>query len=132
MPVWNEGPVATTRSPVVRYLHWGERVRSYIVAVGRSSWPHYGKCGGQSLWRVVSVGQVLSGCLRRAWADQRIRCTAPTPLYYVLTTLLRPDDLKVLTPAEVVDCPAHVLRQRDGTHHLVSSRDAHAFDDASG
>lgn len=25
-PAWNEGPVATTRSPVLRYLRKGERV----------------------------------------------------------------------------------------------------------
>ncbi|MFD5634822.1 hypothetical protein ACFWJM_11875 [Streptomyces sp. NPDC127077] len=64
-PAWNEGPVATTRSPIVRYLHRGERVRSCIVAVGRSSWSQYRECGGGSLWRVVPGGQVPSGCLRR-------------------------------------------------------------------
>ncbi|MFF2367811.1 hypothetical protein ACFVU0_34565 [Streptomyces sp. NPDC058122] len=66
MPAWNEGPVATTRSPIVRYLHRGEQVRSCIVAVGRNSWSQYRECGGGNLWRVVPGGQVPSGCLRRA------------------------------------------------------------------
>ncbi|MPY38171.1 hypothetical protein FNH09_45285 [Streptomyces adustus] len=66
MPAWNEGPVATTRSPIVRYLHRGERVRSCVVAVGRNSWSQYHECGGGSLWRIVRGGQVPSGCLRRA------------------------------------------------------------------
>ncbi|WP_328457545.1 hypothetical protein OG780_42590 [Streptomyces sp. NBC_00386] len=65
-PAWNEGPVATTHSPIVRYLRRGERVRSCIVAVGRNSWSQYRECGGGSLWRVVPGGQVPSGCLRRA------------------------------------------------------------------
>ncbi|WP_328663588.1 hypothetical protein [Streptomyces sp. NBC_00328] len=62
---WNEGPVATTRSPIVRYLRRGERVRSCIVTVGRDS-SQYHECGGGSLRRVVPGGQVPSGCLRRA------------------------------------------------------------------
>ncbi|MFE1290863.1 hypothetical protein [Streptomyces sp. NPDC058751] len=33
--------VATTRSPIVRYLRRGERVRSCVVAVGQSSWSQY-------------------------------------------------------------------------------------------
>ncbi|MCT9004605.1 hypothetical protein [Streptomyces rhizosphaerihabitans] len=41
MPAWNEGWVATTRSPIVRYLHRGERVTSCIVAVGRGSCSEY-------------------------------------------------------------------------------------------
>ncbi|OIJ68342.1 hypothetical protein WN71_007935 [Streptomyces mangrovisoli] len=65
MPAWNEGPVATTRSPIVRYLRRGERVRSCVVAVGRDA-SQYRECGGGSLWRVVPGGQVPSGCLRRA------------------------------------------------------------------
>ncbi|WP_328663244.1 hypothetical protein [Streptomyces sp. NBC_00328] len=65
-PAWNGGPVATTRSPIVRYLRRGERVRSCIVAVGRDPWSQYRECGGGSLWRVVPGGQVPSGCLRRA------------------------------------------------------------------
>ncbi|MER5600588.1 hypothetical protein [Streptomyces sp. NPDC002265] len=66
MPAWNEGPVATTRSPIVCYLRRGERVTSCIVAVGRSSWSQYRECGGGSLWRIVRGGQVPAGCLRRA------------------------------------------------------------------
>ncbi|MER5602993.1 hypothetical protein [Streptomyces sp. NPDC002265] len=66
MPAWNEGPVATTRSPIVRYLRRGERVRSCLVAVGRNSWSQYHECGGGSLWRIVRGGQVPSGCLYRA------------------------------------------------------------------
>ncbi|MGW5658437.1 hypothetical protein [Streptomyces humi] len=65
-PAWNEGPVATTRSPVVRYLRKGERVTSCVVAVGRSGWSHYRECGGGSLWRVVPGGQVPARCLERA------------------------------------------------------------------
>ncbi|MGX1549281.1 hypothetical protein [Streptomyces adustus] len=64
MPAWNEGPVATARSPIVRFLRWGERVRSCIVAVGRNS-PHSSEGGGESLRRVERGGQVPSGCLRR-------------------------------------------------------------------
>ncbi|MER5387306.1 hypothetical protein ABT040_45040 [Streptomyces sp. NPDC002688] len=45
---WNEGPVATTRSPIVRYLHRGKRVRSCIIAIGRNSWSQYRECGGGS------------------------------------------------------------------------------------
>ncbi|MGW2689959.1 hypothetical protein ACWC6I_43270 [Streptomyces sp. NPDC001414] len=65
-PAWNEGPVATTRSPIVRYLRKGERVTSCVVAVGRGGWSQYRECGGGSLWRIVPGGQVPSTCLRRA------------------------------------------------------------------
>jgi hypothetical protein len=63
-PAWNEGPVATTRSPVVRYLRKGERVTSCVVAVGRGA-SRYLECGGGSLWRVVPGGQVPARCLKR-------------------------------------------------------------------
>ncbi|MFF4121750.1 hypothetical protein ACFY0P_51455 [Streptomyces sp. NPDC001714] len=65
-PAWNEGPVATTRSPIVRCLRRGERVTSCIVANGRVGWSHYSECGGGSLWRVVPGGQVPARCLERA------------------------------------------------------------------
>ncbi|MET9411082.1 hypothetical protein ABZX90_35795 [Streptomyces sp. NPDC002935] len=64
-PAWNERPVATTHSPIVRYPRRGERVRSCIVAIGRNS-SQYHECGGGSLWQVLPGGQVPSGCLRRA------------------------------------------------------------------
>jgi hypothetical protein len=64
-PAWNEGPVATSRSPVVRYLRKGERVTSCVVAVGREA-SRYRECGGGSLWRVVPGGQVPARCLARA------------------------------------------------------------------
>ncbi|MEU5314376.1 hypothetical protein [Streptomyces sp. NPDC021562] len=65
-PAWNDGLVATTRSPVVRYLRKGERVTSCVVAVGRGGWSHYRECGGGSLWRVIPGGQVPARCLERA------------------------------------------------------------------
>ncbi|MGY4928506.1 hypothetical protein [Streptomyces sp. 900105755] len=65
-PAWNEGPVVTTRSPIVRHLRRGERVTSCIVANGRGGWSHYSECGGGSLWRVVPGGQVPAQCLQRA------------------------------------------------------------------
>ncbi|MEU2624613.1 hypothetical protein ABZ642_41990 [Streptomyces sp. NPDC007157] len=64
-PAWNEGSVATTRSPVVRYLRRGERVPSCVVAVGRDGWSQYRECGGGSLWRIVPGGQVPARCLER-------------------------------------------------------------------
>ncbi|MFI6254347.1 hypothetical protein [Streptomyces sp. NPDC051016] len=64
-PAWNEGPVATTRSPIVRYLRPGERVTSCVVAVGRDAWSHYSECGGGSLWRIVPGGQAPARCLAR-------------------------------------------------------------------
>lgn len=63
-PAWNEGPVATTGSPVVRYLRKGERVTSCVVAAGREA-SRYLECGGGRLWRVVHGGQVPARCLRR-------------------------------------------------------------------
>ncbi|WP_316784585.1 hypothetical protein [Streptomyces sasae] len=60
-PAWNEGPVAATTSPVVRYLRRGERVTSCVVAVGRDAWSHYSDCGG-GLWRVVPGGQAPARC----------------------------------------------------------------------
>ncbi|WP_316783023.1 hypothetical protein [Streptomyces sasae] len=65
-PAWNEGPVATTRSPIVRYLRRGERVTSCVVAVGGDAWSHYSDCGGGSLWRVVPGRQSPARCLERA------------------------------------------------------------------
>ncbi|MEU3518874.1 hypothetical protein ABZ770_26960 [Streptomyces sp. NPDC006654] len=65
-PAWNDGPVATTRSPVVRYLRRGKRVTSCTVAVGRGGWSDYRECGGGSLWRVVPGGQVPARRLERA------------------------------------------------------------------
>lgn len=63
-PAWNEGQVATTRSPVERYLRRGERVTSCVVAVGREA-SRYRECGGGRLWRVVPGGQVPARCLER-------------------------------------------------------------------
>jgi hypothetical protein len=51
---------------------------------------------------------------------------APTPLYYVL------GDMRVLTPAEVLHYTVHALRHRSGAYHLVSSHQAHAFDEVFG
>ncbi|MFD5538480.1 hypothetical protein ACFWIJ_11705 [Streptomyces sp. NPDC127079] len=62
-PAWNEGPVATTRSPVMRYLRRGERVTTCTVAVGRGGWPDYRECGCGSLWREAPRGQVPARCL---------------------------------------------------------------------
>ncbi|MFI0141887.1 hypothetical protein [Streptomyces luteogriseus] len=66
-PAWNDGPVATTTSPVHHYLHRGDRVTSCTVAVARTeSGPAYRKCGKTgSLWRVVPGGQVPQTCLKR-------------------------------------------------------------------
>ncbi|MFJ8159017.1 hypothetical protein [Streptomyces sp. NPDC094468] len=58
--------MATTRSPIVRYLRTGERVTSCVVAVGRGGWSQYRECGGGNLWRIVPGGEVPSTCLRRA------------------------------------------------------------------
>ncbi|MGW0294741.1 hypothetical protein [Streptomyces tuirus] len=67
-PAWNDGPVATTASPVHHYLHRGDRVTSCTVAVARTqSGPAYRKCGKSgSLWRIVPGGQVPQTCLKRA------------------------------------------------------------------
>jgi hypothetical protein len=51
---------------------------------------------------------------------------APAPLYYVL------GDMKVLTPAEVLHYTVHAMRHRSGAYHLVSSQQAHLFDDVFG
>lgn len=51
---------------------------------------------------------------------------APTPLYYVL------GDMRVLTPAEVLHHTVHALRHRSGAYHLVSSHQAHPFDEVFG
>ncbi|MFF4902895.1 hypothetical protein [Streptomyces sp. NPDC001068] len=64
-PAWNEGPVATTSSPIVRYLRKGERVWSCVVGVGRDA-SRYRECDGGTLWRIVPGGQVPAGCLKRA------------------------------------------------------------------
>ncbi|MFF4709257.1 hypothetical protein [Streptomyces sp. NPDC001297] len=63
-PAWNDGPVATPRSPIVRYLRQGERVRSCVVGVGRDA-SAYRECGGGTLWRIVPGGQVPATCLKR-------------------------------------------------------------------
>ncbi|MFG2949484.1 hypothetical protein [Streptomyces adustus] len=65
-PAGNEGPVATTMSPLVRYLRRGEKVRSCVVAVGRGGRSAYRECGGGSQWRIVLGGQVPARCLKRA------------------------------------------------------------------
>lgn len=64
-PAWNDGPVATPRSPLVRHLGKGETVTSCVVAVGRGGRSEYRACGGGSIWRIVPGGQVPSGCLKR-------------------------------------------------------------------
>lgn len=51
---------------------------------------------------------------------------APTPLYYVL------GDMKVLSPAEVLHYTVHAQRHHSGAYHLVSSRQAHSFDEVFG
>ncbi|MFC8494156.1 hypothetical protein ACFUJU_25875 [Streptomyces sp. NPDC057235] len=48
---------------------------------------------------------------------------APTPLYYVF------GDLKVLTPSEVQHYAAHARQHASGAWLMVSTRQAHAFDD---
>jgi Tfp pilus assembly protein PilV len=67
-PAWNDGPVATTTSPIHHYLYRGDRVTSCTVAVARTeSGPAYRKCGkAGSLWRIVPGGQVPQTCLKRA------------------------------------------------------------------
>ncbi|MFD7879804.1 hypothetical protein ACFV5G_37955 [Streptomyces sp. NPDC059766] len=65
-PAGNEGPVATTVSPLVRYLRRGEKVRSCVVAIGRGGRSAYRECGGGSQWRIVLGGQVPARCLKRA------------------------------------------------------------------
>ncbi|MGX1541318.1 hypothetical protein [Streptomyces adustus] len=65
-PAGNEGPVATTASPLVRYLRRGEKVRSCVVAIGRGGRSAYRECGGGSQWRIVLGGQVPARCLKRA------------------------------------------------------------------
>lgn len=67
-PAWNDGPVATTRSPVHHYLRRGERVRSCREAIARTeSGPAYRACGGQGhIWQIVPGGQVPRACLKRA------------------------------------------------------------------
>jgi hypothetical protein len=66
-PARNDGPVATTTSPVHHYLHRGDRVASCIVAIARTeSGPAYRKCGKSgNVWRIVPGGQVPQTCLKR-------------------------------------------------------------------
>lgn len=66
MPEGN-APVAAPDSPVVRYLHRGDVVRSCVEAIARTqSGPAYRKCGrGGHVWRVVRGGQVPATCLKR-------------------------------------------------------------------
>ncbi|MEU0915053.1 hypothetical protein OG968_35680 (plasmid) [Streptomyces althioticus] len=66
MPEGN-APVAAPDSPVVRYLHRGDVVRSCVEAIARTqSGPAYHKCGrGGHVWRIVRGGQVPATCLKR-------------------------------------------------------------------
>ncbi|MGY5049899.1 hypothetical protein ACWDE0_30490 [Streptomyces sp. 900105755] len=64
-PAWNQPPVATTRSPIVRYLRKGEEVRSCVVGVGRDV-SQYWECAGGMLWRIVPGRQMPAGWLERA------------------------------------------------------------------
>ncbi len=61
-------PVAAPDSPVVRYLHRGDVVRSCVEAIARTqSGPAYRKCAkGGHIWRIVRGGQVPATCLKRA------------------------------------------------------------------
>ncbi|MEU6460163.1 hypothetical protein [Streptomyces sp. NPDC047065] len=63
----NNAPVAAADSPVVRYLHRGDVVRSCVAAIARTeSGPAYRKCGrGGHVWRVVRGGQAPATCLRK-------------------------------------------------------------------
>jgi hypothetical protein len=67
MPEGN-APVAGPDSPVVRYLHRGDVVRSCVEAIARTqSGPAYHKCGrGGHVWRIIQGGQVPATCLKRA------------------------------------------------------------------
>ncbi|MCX4231805.1 hypothetical protein [Streptomyces ortus] len=67
-PAPTEGPVATMHTRVDHYLHRGDRVRSCVVAIGRTaSGPAYRACGRDGhVWRVVRGGQVPQTCLKRA------------------------------------------------------------------
>lgn len=64
----HDRPVASPNSPVVRYLHRGDIVRSCIEAIARTqSGPAYHKCGrGGHVWMIVRGGQVPATCLKRA------------------------------------------------------------------
>ncbi|GGN40860.1 hypothetical protein [Streptomyces fuscichromogenes] len=66
-PAWNEGPIATSLSPVDHYLRRGQVVRSCTVAVARTEGgPAYRACGGEgNTYRIVPGGQVPQACLRR-------------------------------------------------------------------
>ncbi len=66
MPEGN-APVASPDSPVVRYLHRGDVVRSCVEAIARTqSGPAYHKCGrGGHVWRIIRGGQVPATCLKR-------------------------------------------------------------------
>ncbi|MCF1646026.1 hypothetical protein [Streptomyces indiaensis] len=66
-PAWNDGPVATTTSPLHHYLHRGDRVTSCTVVVARTeTGPAYRKRGkAGSLWRIVRGGQVPQTYLKR-------------------------------------------------------------------
>ncbi|WP_229916894.1 hypothetical protein [Streptomyces fructofermentans] len=66
-PAWNDGPVATPNSPIVRYLHRGDIVTSCVAAIARThQGPAYRKCGtGGHIWRIVQGGQVPATCLQK-------------------------------------------------------------------
>ncbi|MFD5977765.1 hypothetical protein [Streptomyces bacillaris] len=51
---------------------------------------------------------------------------APTPLYYVF------GDLKVLTPAEIQHYTTHTRRHRSGAWVMVTTHQAHPFNDVFG
>ncbi|KES02975.1 hypothetical protein BU52_33025 [Streptomyces toyocaensis] len=63
-----DAPVASSNSPVVRYLHRGDVVTSCVEAIARTqSGPAYRKCGRDGhVWRIVRGGQVPATCLNRA------------------------------------------------------------------
>ncbi|MFD5475475.1 hypothetical protein [Streptomyces sp. NPDC127105] len=64
-PAWNDGPVATTNTPVHHYLNKGDVVTSCIIATDRRGPTAYRACDkyGQ-VWRIVHGGQVPETCLR--------------------------------------------------------------------
>lgn len=57
---------------------------------------------------------------------QFLGMNAPVPLYYVF------GDLTVLTPPEVMHYPSNASRHASGSYYLISTHQAHHFDDVFG
>ncbi|WP_415954373.1 hypothetical protein [Streptomyces sp. KLOTTS4A1] len=61
-----DAPVAKADSPIVRYVHRGDVLRTCVTAVDRTeSGPAYRKCGkGGWTWYIVRGGQIPTTCAR--------------------------------------------------------------------